>query len=172
MPRLIILGPDGCGKDTLARSLTRWTPLRYPEPTSLTWARGIPEWQDGRDIVAWWEDRRNHRDEWIDAAHSLMENDGITAIGRIVYRTADLYVGLRHPDELYAHLAHREAFGITDVVWCWNRALTTHHGTSLTAESSADMCADMGIDWHLTQPTVTGAERLVHRLYISGRFKK
>lgn len=161
MLRIVILGPDGCGKDTLARILTDLSPLRYPEPTSLTWARYIPEWQDGRDIVDWWMKRRQHRDEWIDAANRLMARQGVTAIADRVFGVADIYTGLRHQDELSAVLQRCTP---NMVVWCWNPSLKTHYGTSLTPELSADMTWGLNVHWCLAQPTVLGGERVASML--------
>lgn len=160
--RIIILGPNGAGKDTLARALnTLSSHLTYREPTSLTWARHVPEWQDGRDIEQWWQNRRQHRDDWIDAALRLMNDRGIAILSDLAFALANIYVGIRHEEELTAVLDRHD---IKLVVWCWNRALTDHHGTTLTAESSADVTLAAGVSWIVATPTSLGAQRILRHL--------
>ena len=163
MPRLVIIGPDGCGKDTLARALSQRTSLRYPEPTSLTWARGIQEWQDGRDLTQWWRDRRHHRDEWIDAANRLTATYGPTAIADRAFNQADIYTGLRHQDELSAVLI---SCNIDMVVWCWNPSLRVNHGISLSVELAADMTLAYPVQWILAQPHKLGVDRIIVQLQL------
>ena len=161
MCRLVILGPDGCGKDTLARLIRDLSSLRFARPTSRIWAEHIPEWQDGRDIDWWWQQRRDHRDEWIEAANQLKARNGVTAIADRVFGEADMYVGLRHQDELSEVL---QRCNVDMVVWCWNPALRHNHGTTLTPELSADMSWGLGVQWRLAQPHLCGARRIVTML--------
>ena len=157
MERLIIIGPDGCGKDTLARQVRDISCLRYPEPTSLTWARGIEAWQDGRDIADWWTQRRDHRDEWVDAATGLLRNNGYTALAHLVFKRADIYTGLRTVEELEAIL---ERGIVTGVVWCYNPGLRHMHGIDMTPELSCDLTMSHEVLWCVATPTPRGATRV------------
>ena len=161
MTRLIIIGPDGCGKDTLARLVRDTSTLRYPEPTSLTWAREVEWWQDGRDIVEWWNNRRNNRDEWIDTAARLLREDGYTGIAKRVFKHADIYTGMRTSEELEDVLT----FGLaTGVVWVYNRGVTHNHGMQMTPELSCDIALAHGVSWCVASPTPIGAERVIEFL--------
>lgn len=159
MTRLLIIGPDGCGKDTLARLVRDNSTLRYPEPTSLTWAREIPEWQDGRDIEDWWNRRREHRDEWVDAAARLLYRGGWTALAQLVFRRADIYTGLRTAEEL---VALTQAELVTGVIWCYNSGLRHLHGIDMTPEQSADITLESGAPWIVATPRMRGAHRVIN----------
>ena len=165
MTRLLIIGPDGCGKDTLARLVRDLSTLRYPEPTSLTWAREIYDWQDGRDIEDWWQRRREHRDEWVDVAARLLHKHGWDALAKIVFRRADIYTGLRTAEELMSLLQTQL---LTGVVWCYNPGLRHLHGIDMTPEMSADMTLETGIPWIVATPRMRGAHRVVNMFTYCG----
>ena len=157
MTRLLIIGPDGCGKDTLARQVRDISTLRYPEPTSLTWARSITAWQDGRDIEEWWTQRRNHRDEWVDAVLGLLRDEGPTALALRIFKYADIYTGVRTFEELAAVLSQDQ---VTGVVWCYNPGLRHLHGIDMTPELSCDVTMSNNVLWCVATPTPRGATRI------------
>lgn len=159
MIRLLIIGPDGCGKDTLARLVRDLSSLRYPEPTSLTWARHIPQWQDGRDIEDWWQRRRDNRDEWVDTAARWLYTHGGTAIARLVFQDADIYNGLRTAEELVAIV---NAGLVSGVVWCYNPGLRHLQGIDMTPELSADITMEAGLPWIVATPRMRGAQRVIN----------
>lgn len=161
MSRILIIGPDGSGKDTLARLIRDQSDLRYPEPTSLTWAREVPAWQDGRDIKEWWTQRRQHREEWIDQALRLRMDGGSAALANICFQSADIYTGLRTQEELLAVLAE---VSINLVVWCWNSGQRTLHGIDMVPELSAELTLSTGTPWIVAQSTIAGADRVMDLL--------
>lgn len=158
MSRIIIIGPDGCGKDTLARLIRDSSSLRYPEPTSLTWARTIAEWQDGRDITQWWRQRRDHRDEWIDVFNRLIRDEGVTAVADRVFKLADIYTGMRTAEELSAVLVNHDIDG---VVWAFNPGIRHQHGIQMTPELSCDLTMSFNCLWCVATATPRGARRVV-----------
>ena len=159
-PRLLIMGPDGCGKDTLARLIRDMTGLRYPEPTSLTWARHVMDWNDGRDIEEWWSKRRDHREEWIDAALRMQYPDPTRLID-IAFQVADIYTGLRNEDELCAAL---QAYSFRGVLWCWNQALTHTHGMSMSIEVATFLTQVHNVPWFICPPNSTSVRRMCRYL--------
>ena len=151
------MGPDGCGKDTLARAIRDASHLRYAEPSSLTWARQVAEWSDDRDIRDWWSRRRDHREEWITAAQRLLINGDPDVLYRICMEWSDIYTGIRTFDELAFILeSHRYLDG---VIWCWNPARPMDLGIDYTVAMSAHCAQVNQIPWRLA--TVSARDTLL-----------
>ena len=116
--RILITGGDHTGKDTLARALVAANAsLRYTSSSSLLVASLVEEWQDGRDIQAWWNERRQHRQEWIDAFDVLRQTRRPAIFATHLFGQGESIVtGIRFTSELIDLLTTDLAPHI--ILWC------------------------------------------------------
>ena len=116
--RILITGGDHTGKDSLAHALVREHPsLNYTAASSLLVASLVEDWQDGRDIKKWWDARRNHRQEWIDAFDVLRQTHRPAIFAAYLFKRGESIVtGIRFTSELIDLLTTDVAPHI--ILWC------------------------------------------------------
>ena len=144
--RILITGGDHTGKDSLATSLVRVSQgqLVYSEASSLKFAELVPAWNDGRDIVEWWEHRREHRKEWIREFDRLRKVRRPAIFATHLFSIGESIVtGIRFTSELIDLLT-------TDlrphvIIWC--RYSDRHQGglDALTLNLTTQLASTRGI---------------------------
>ena len=147
--RILITGGDHTGKDSLARALVEENPsLIYTRSSSLIAAELVEEWDDGRDLAAWWAERRQNRAEWIAAFDELRQRHRPAIFATHLFtRGESIVTGLRFTSELIDLLTTDLAPHI--ILWCRysNRchpgpgALTLDLTSQLAAISSVPVLA-------------------------------
>ena len=116
--RILITGGDHTGKDSLAHALVREnSSLKYTSASSLLVASLVEEWKDGRDIKAWWDIRRDHRQEWIDAFDVLRQTHRPAIFATYLFTQGESIVtGIRFTSELIDLLTTNLKPHI--ILWC------------------------------------------------------
>lgn len=111
IPKLVILGYAGHGKDTVCEILREVYNFRFTS-TSLFCAEHVVfpilrHTYGYKNYQECYADRINHRSEWFECIEDFNRKD-FTTLGRLIFTHNDIYCGLRNIKELYALKASRE----------------------------------------------------------------
>lgn len=110
--KLMILGHARHGKDTVAEILRDNLGLTFVSSSFAAAEKVmVPFLRDVRGIVypnldACYADRVNHRQDWYEQIKAYNTPDG-ARLAREIYRTSDIYVGMRNWEELAAVKAEK-----------------------------------------------------------------
>lgn len=149
-PRLMICGHGRHGKDTVADYFCRFADMKK---ISSSWAVAKLFFESSgeyENVAECYEDRANRRSDWHDFIKAYNTPD-LAKLAREIYRTSDIYVGIRSAEEFFAC---REE-GLFDLS-IWVDGSKRHPPESLDSNRIAPWMCDIVLDNNGAESALAG----------------
>jgi len=151
--KFMIIGHARHGKDTVAQIFTDYGGYTFKD-SSLTCCEiaiypELKKRHGYESIQECYEDRSNHRQEWHELIVAYNTPD-LSKLSRYIFDHADIYVGIRNPDEFFA-ARHQGLFDLAIWVDASKRLPPEDKKSSQMEPWMADIIIDNNSEFRLTE---------------------